>query len=80
MVCFSDHENELLKRITIDPQIAEGRPTVRDTRLAVDRILRLLLAGTAPALIMKRHAMLTNEDLAACLLCARVIHIPGSGA
>ena len=80
MVCFSDHENGLLQRITIDPQIAEGRPTVRNTRLAVDRILRLLFEGIAPELIMKRHPALTDEDLAACVLCSRIMHIPGSGA
>lgn len=80
MVCFSDHENELLQRILIDPAIAEGRPTLRDSHFRVDRVVRRIAAGQAPDDLIRRHPSLTLEDIEACMLCARIIHIPGSGA
>jgi uncharacterized protein (DUF433 family) len=38
------NEQELLKRITINPQIFGGKPIIRDRRLAVEHVLGMLAA------------------------------------
>lgn len=80
MVCFNNWDDELLLRISIDPGIFGGRPTIRDTKLPVDTVVRRLLAGADPDGLLRLHPALTRDDLAACLLCARVMRLPGSGA
>jgi uncharacterized protein (DUF433 family) len=38
-------ENELLQRITLNPEICFGKPTIRNLRYPVEMILDLLGAG-----------------------------------
>jgi uncharacterized protein (DUF433 family) len=39
-------ENELLKRITYNPEIFGGKPIIRGRRLAVEHILGMMGAGS----------------------------------
>ena len=41
-------ETELLKRITINPEIFNGKPIIRGIRFTVTDILDLLSAGMTP--------------------------------
>ena len=59
-----------MERITIDPEVAHGRPVVRGTRMRVADVLALLAAGADEAEILEDYPYLTAEDLRACLAYA----------
>lgn len=66
-------EKELLKRITINPEIFGGKPIIRGKRLAVEHILGMLAAGDSIDTILKEYSWLQREDVLACLLYAQRI-------
>lgn len=63
-------DEQLLKRITINPQVMVGKPVIRGTRLTVEYILNLLAHGATVAEILEEYDDLTQEDIQACLLFA----------
>lgn len=63
-------EQELLNRITFNPDIFGGKPIVRGQRLAVEHILGMLAAGDTPDDLLKAYPWMTKEDIQACLLYA----------
>lgn len=63
-------DQELLKRIVLNPAVMRGKPVIRGTRLAVDFILNLLAHGATEAEIMEEYEGLTPEDIRACILFA----------
>jgi uncharacterized protein (DUF433 family) len=58
---------ELINRITVNPEICHGRPTIRNTRYSVDLILELLSAGMSESEIIDDYPTLELEDIKACL-------------
>jgi uncharacterized protein (DUF433 family) len=63
-------DEELLARITIDPQVMVGKPVIKGTRLTVDYILNLLAHGATMTEIIQEYDGLTETDLQACFLFA----------
>ena len=63
-------ETELLKRITIDPGIFNGKPIIRGIRFAVTDVLDLLSAGMTPEEIIADFPFLEKDDIRAGLLYA----------
>jgi len=61
---------ELLQRITYNPDILGGKPTIRGRRLAVEHVLGMLAAGDTPELLMEGYEWLEREDILACLAYA----------
>jgi len=59
--------DELLKRITIDPEQCGGRPCIRGMRIRVVDILELLASGLAPAEVLDELPDLEKEDVLAAL-------------
>lgn len=59
-----------LDRITIDPDVCNGRPTVRRLRITVESILDYLSAGESAEEILRQHPMLEAADISACLAFA----------
>ncbi len=57
----------LADRITVDPEVCHGKPTIQGSRLMVKTVLEYLAAGDTPADIMAYHSWLTPEDVAACM-------------
>ncbi len=57
----------LLSRITINPDICHGKPTIRDMRYPVTLLLDLLSAGMTPQEIIEDYPSLEIEDIYACL-------------
>ncbi len=57
--------DELLTRITIDPAICHGKPTIRGLRYPVDFILELFSAGMTSEAILADYPDLEPEDLRA---------------
>ncbi len=60
----------LINRITIDPEICNGKPTIRNTRYTVDLILDLLSAGMIDSEIIEDYPALEIDDIKACLAFA----------
>lgn len=58
---------ELLKRITIDPAICHGKPIVRGMRWPVKNLLELMASGMTHEEILTDHPELEQDDLMACL-------------
>ena len=61
---------ELLKRITINPDICHGKPCIRGLRYPVESILEMLASGMSNAEILEDYEDLEIEDLQASLLFA----------
>ena len=57
----------LLDRITIDPEICHGKPTIRGLRYPVENMLELLSAGMTPEEILADYEDLEPEDIQAVL-------------
>jgi uncharacterized protein (DUF433 family) len=57
-------------RITIDPDVCNGKPTIRHMRITVESILDYLSAGESVDEILRQHPMLEPEDISACLAFA----------
>lgn len=58
-------------RITIDPNICHGKPTVRGLRYPVEFVLELLGAGMSVDEILADYADLEREDILAVLQFAQ---------
>ncbi len=54
-------------RITIDPNICNGKPTIRGKRITVQTILEFLSAGETHDEMLRQYPSLTEEDILACL-------------
>jgi uncharacterized protein (DUF433 family) len=63
-------EQQLLERITLNPEVMVGKPVIKGTRLTVEYILGLLAQGATPEEILEEYDGLTPEDLQACFLFA----------
>ncbi len=63
-------ENELLKRITLNPKVCFGKPTIRNMRYPVETMLDLMSAGMTTEELLEDYPDLEKEDLQACLLFA----------
>lgn len=62
------------ERITVNPQIYNGKPCIRGTRIAVTMILDILEDGlNFDAILKDYYPQLTKEDLRACLEYARAM-------
>jgi uncharacterized protein (DUF433 family) len=54
-------------RIEINPDICNGRPVIRGTRITVQTILEFLGAGDSPEQILDAYPSLSKEDILAAL-------------
>ena len=63
-------EEKLLNRITLDPNICHGKPTIRGLRYPVESILEYLAGGDTIETILEEFPDLEREDILACLAYA----------
>lgn len=63
-------QEQLIERITINPGLMGGRPTVRNLRFTVSDILELMADGLSDDEILAQHPVLEKQDLLAALLYA----------
>lgn len=63
-------ENQLLQRITVNPEIFGGKPIIRGRRLAVEHVLGMLAAGDSLETLLSGYPWLEREDVLACLAYA----------
>ncbi len=57
-------------RITIDPDLCNGKPTIRGKRITVQTIVEFLGAGETEKEILEQYPSLEKEDINACLIFA----------
>jgi uncharacterized protein (DUF433 family) len=57
----------ILDRITVDPDLCGGRPTIRNMRIRVKDVIDLLANGLSREEILKELPYLEKEDIEACL-------------
>jgi len=61
--CFSG----MSERISIKPDVCNGRPVVRGTRITVQTVLEFLAAGDSVEDVLEEYPKLTRADVRACL-------------
>jgi uncharacterized protein (DUF433 family) len=72
----------LLSRITVDPEICHGKPSIRGLRYPVETILEYLAGGDTIEGLLKDFPDLEREDILAChefarrMLSAKTTHLP----
>ena len=54
-------------RITIAPDICNGRPIIRGTRITVQTVLEFLAAGDSMDDVLAEYPALSRDDVKACL-------------
>jgi uncharacterized protein (DUF433 family) len=61
---------ELLKRISIDPNICHGKPCIRGHRIWVSLIMDLMADGLTTEEILEQYPGLEPDDIRACIAYA----------
>jgi uncharacterized protein (DUF433 family) len=54
------------ERIVISPDVCNGRPVIRGTRITVQTVLEFLGAGDSIEEVLEEYPSLTREDVLAC--------------
>ena len=60
-------EDNLLVRISLDPNICHGKPCIKGHRIWVSLILDLLAGGTTIEEILEEYPGIEKEDILACI-------------
>jgi len=60
----------LLTRITLNPAVSQGKPTLRNMRFTVAQLLELLAAGMTHEEILADYPYLEEADIQATLIYA----------
>lgn len=56
-----------LQRITIDPKVMHGKPSIRNMRFTVTQMLELIAGGMTFQEILDDYPYIELEDIQACL-------------
>jgi uncharacterized protein (DUF433 family) len=59
--------DELLNRISINPNVCFGKPCIKGTRIWVSLILDFLASGRSQQEVLEEYPGLTSLDIQACL-------------
>lgn len=54
---------QILDRITVNPEVCMGQPTIRGMRITVAFVLKLLASGQTEQQILEAYPELEKEDL-----------------
>ena len=65
--------SELLKRITVRPDVFDGKPIIRDMRISVELILSLMAQGVTMEAILEDYPELEPDDIRACTAYAHAV-------
>ena len=73
--------DNLLARITVDPDVCHGKPCVRGLRYPVESLLEYLAGGDSIDDLLREFPDLEREDILAChefsrrMLAAKSVHL-----
>ena len=65
-----ENASHLLSRITAQPGVLTGKPTIRGMRISVEQILKALAAGISTQELLQEYPVLEEADILACLAYA----------
>ncbi|MCY3770943.1 MAG: DUF433 domain-containing protein [Gemmatimonadetes bacterium] len=60
-----------MDRITVQAGIFDGKPIIRNMRIAVEHVLGMLASDDTTETILREYPDLEAEDIQACLLFAK---------
>ena len=69
---MNQDSSDLLKRITINPEVRSGKPCIKGTRITVYDTLEYLAGGMSEDEILEDFPSLEHEDIRAVLAFAAV--------
>lgn len=78
--------DELLNRISVDPQVCFGKPCIRGTRIWVSLLLDFLAGGASVDDVLEQYPQLVREDVLSAIAYGaemsrqRFVDLPGSSA
>ena len=61
------NSEDLLKRISIDPNVCFGKPCIKGHRIWVSLIVDMLTSGMTEGDILEDYPQLKRQDILACL-------------
>jgi uncharacterized protein (DUF433 family) len=61
---------DLIARISLNPEICHGKPTIRNSRYMVESILEYLAGGDSIEDVLSEFPDLQKEDVLACIAYA----------
>jgi uncharacterized protein (DUF433 family) len=64
------NNKNILERITVNPKIMVGKPTIRGLRISVEQILTALSNGVTTKELLEDYPELESEDIQAVLAYA----------
>ena len=64
---ISMNKNELLARISIDPNVCFGKPCIRGHRIWVSLVLDLLSSGWTVQQVLEQYPGIEEADVLACI-------------
>lgn len=59
-------EYQLYKNIISNPDICNGKPTIKGTRITVQSVMSFILAGDDDETVLEGYPRMTKNDLQAC--------------
>lgn len=63
-------KEDLLNRITVNPEVMVGKPTIRGLRITVEQILKALAGGVSVEELLEEYPELEKWDIQAVLMYA----------
>ena len=63
-------KEQLIRRISVDPEVMVGKPVIQGTRIPVELIVRMLAQGIAEDEILQEYPRLQPDDIRAALAYA----------
>ncbi len=60
-------DEQLQRRITLNPHVMAGKPVIRDTRIPVELLVRMVAQGIPEADILWEYPRLQPEDMRSAL-------------
>ena len=63
----------IAERITLNPNVQKGKPTIRNMRFSVANMLELIAGGMAFNEILEDYPYIELEDIQACLIYASML-------
>ena len=55
------------ERIMVQPDVCNGKPVIRGTRITAQTVLEFLAAGDSVEEVLEEYPSLTRDDVRACL-------------
>lgn len=62
--------DDLMPRIVLDPNVMQGKPVIRGTRIPLELLVRMVAQGIPESEILSEYPRLQPEDIRAALAYA----------